>query len=205
MNNISDNELFILALEENEEAKNALFEKYKYIIDIIIKKYKKVAYKSGIEFKDLYCEGLLGFSDALARYNQDKPASIATFITLCVERRIRGQLLKAGRIKNKINIEAFSLDYAYVEDGLPLLDIISDNEKFEPLSNITTEESYSELLEAIKKELSEFEYSVFSFMANGFDYIQIATILDKKPKQVDNTIQRIKPKLKKILENRKNA
>ena len=205
MNNISDNELFILALEENEEAKNALFEKYKYIIDIIIKKYKKVAYKSGMEFKDLYCEGLLGFSDALVRYNQDKPASIATFITLCVERRIRGQLLKAGRIKNRINIEAFSLNYTYEQDGLPLLDIISDNEKFEPLNNITTEESYSELLEAIKDEFSDFEYSVFSLLANGFDYIQIATVLAKKPKQVDNTIQRIKPKLKKILENRKNA
>ncbi len=205
MNNISDNELFILALEENEDAKNALFEKYKYIIDIIIKKYKTVAYKSGMEFKDLYCEGLLGFSDALVRYNQDKPASIATFITLCVERRIRGQLLKAGRIKNKINIEAFSLDYSYAQDGIPLLDVISDNGKFEPLNNITTEESYNELLDSIKEELSEFEYSVFSFMANGFDYIQIAQMLDKKTKQVDNTIQRIKPKLKKILENRKNA
>lgn len=205
MNNISDNELFLLALEENEEAKNALYEKYKYIIDIIITKYSKIAYQVGIERKDLYSEGLLGFSDALVCYNQDKPASIATFITLCVERRILRQVRKAGREKNKVNIEAFSLDYIYEKFGIPLIEVISDDNKYDPLSNITLEESYQELLKNIKEELSDFEYSVFSLMANGFDYNQIADILDKSPKQVDNTIQRLKVKVKKILENRKNA
>lgn len=205
MNNISDDELFSLALEENEDAKNALYEKYKYIIDIIINKYSKISYQLGIEHKDLYSEGLLGFSDALASYNQDKPASIATFITLCVERRIRKQIEKAGRTKNKVNAEAFSLDYVYEKFGIPLLEIISDENKFDPLSNITKEESYQELLDKIKNELSDFEYTVFSFMANDFDYNQIASILDKSPKQVDNTIQRLKIKLKKILENRKNT
>lgn len=205
MNNISDNELFSMALEENEDAKNELYERYKYIIDILISKYSKIAYQLGIESKELYSEGLYGFSDALANYNQDKPASIATFITLCVERRICKAIGKAQRVKNKINVEAFSLDYVYEQFGTPLMELISDDYKFEPLNNITKEESYQELLNQIKKELSEFEYSVFTFLANGFDYTQIANILDKSPKQIDNTMQRLKVKLKKILENKKIA
>ena len=40
------------------------------------------------------------------------------------------------------------------------------------------------------------------YMLNGLKYNEIATLLDKNAKQVDNTIQRIKTKIKKILEER---
>ena len=39
-------------------------------------------------------------------------------------------------------------------------------------------------------------------MLNNLDYTEIALLLDKKPKQIDNTIQRIKQKAKKILNER---
>ncbi|MDE6284539.1 MAG: hypothetical protein K2M17_02240 [Bacilli bacterium] len=202
MDNISDDELFLLASEENEEAKNILFNKYKYIIDILMKKYGKVAYQLGIEQKDLYAEGLYGFSDALVCYSQDKPASIGTFITLCVERRIKSQLLRAGRIKNKINLEAYSLDYIYEHFGVPLSEVIQDENECDPLHTIASSESYHELLDIIHEALSDFEYTVFSFIVNDFDYVQIATMLDKSPKQIDNTMQRMKLKVKKILNDR---
>lgn len=206
MNNISDNELIIMALEENEDAKNKLFEKYRYIINILVKKYQNVSYYLDIDQKDLYSEGLYGFSDALANYDQDKEASLATFITICVERRIRSQLIKAGRLKNKINTEAYSLDMIYdAELGYSLKDIIRDDKNLEPLESIASEESYQELITILKKDLSDFEYQVFSFLAKGFNYNEIALFLNKKPKQIDNTIQRIKVKLKKVLESRKNT
>lgn len=200
MNNISDDELFVLALEENEDAKNILFKRYEYIIDIIMKKYQKVIYKLGIEKKDLYSEALYAFSDALVCYNQNKSASIPTFITLCIERRVYSYLLKAGRKKNKIILEAYSLDHVYDKLGMSLLELISDNN--DPLNNLTIDESYHELIIKIKEELSDFEYTVFSFLANNFDYIEIANFLNKSPKQIDNSIQRIKHKLKNILDQR---
>lgn len=205
MDHVTDNELFLLALEENEDAKNVLFERYKYIIDILMKKYLAVAYHYGIDKKDLYAEGLYGFSDALSRYNQDKSASLATFITLCVDRRMQSQVMRAGREKNKINVEAYSLDYTYQEFGSPLGDILSDKEQNDPLKNMASSEEYQELLKKIKSALSVFEYSVFSFAANGFSYNEIAEILKKSPKQIDNTLQRLKLKVKKIVESRKNA
>lgn len=204
-NKVTDEELFMMALEENEDAKNELFERYKYIIDILMKKYHNVIYQLGIDNKDIYSECLYGFSDALVRYNQDKPASIATFVTICVERRIINQLVKANRHKNKINTEALSMDYVYDDGGTSLKDMLSDNNVNDPLMNITKEESYQELVNDAKNELSEFEYSVFAFMIKGFDYIEIAKELNKTPKQIDNTMQRIKFKTKKIIENRKNT
>lgn len=202
MKNISDEELFMLALEENEDAKNCLFKRYSYIIDIVIKKYSKVANMLRIDMKDLYSEGLYAFSDALTCYNQSKQASIPTFITLCIDRRIQTFLIKAGRKKNKILLDALSLDHVYDNFGKSLKDLLSDDNLYEPLSNMTKRESYKELIDDIKNELSDFEYDVFSFIVNDFDYIEIAKYLNKTPKQVDNTIQRIKNKLKNLLVNR---
>lgn len=205
MDIFSDNELFLLALEENEDAKNVLFTRYKYIIDILMKKYVVVANHFGIDKKDLYAEGLFGFSDALARFNQDRSASLPTFISLCVNRRMYTQVLKAGREKNKLNWDSYSLDYNYEQFGSPLHEILSDEEKNDPLKNMTCLEDYQELIVEIKNDLSSFEYSVFSFVVNGFDYNQIAAILKKSPKQIDNTIQRLRLKVKKIMECREKA
>lgn len=202
---ITDDELLSLALEENEDAKNILVEKYKYIIDINLKKYGTTAKMLGVDYKDLYSEGLYALSDALLNYRQGKEATVATFINVCVGRRLNKCLIKSSRIKNKMVRDAYSLDYVYEQFGIPLMDIISDNSKNDPLVNITKEESYEELLNSIKSVLSEFEFTVFSLMVNGLDYNQIALILEKNPKQIDNTMQRLRTKTKNILELRKNA
>ena len=51
----------------------------------------------------------------------------------------------------------------------------------------------------IKNELSSSEYEVFTLMVSGLSYIEIAEQLNKNPKQIDNAIQRIKIKIKKIV------
>ena len=194
----SDSELCSMICENNEDAKDILFKKYKYIIDIIIKKYSLSAVKVGIEYNDLYQEALVGFTDALNSYDENKDASIATFITLCVERKLQNTILKAKTIKNKMFIQALSLDYQEDSES-PLSERISDNSKNDPLNNMTNDESYIELIDKIKKELSNNEYEVFTLMVSGLNYIEIAEQLDKNPKQIDNAIQRIKSKIKKII------
>ena len=194
----SDSELCSMICENNEDAKDILFKKYKYIIDIIIKKYSLSAVKVGIEYNDLYQEALVGFTDALNSYDENKEASIATFITLCVERKLQNTILKAKTIKNKMFLQALSLDYQEDSES-PLSEIISDNSKNDPLNNMTNDESYIELIEKIKKELSSGEYEVFTLMVSGLNYIEIAEQLNKNPKQIDNAIQRIKSKIKRIV------
>lgn len=197
-----DGELFMLVCEEDENAKEILFNKYKHVIDIIMKKYIYNARMAGIEYKDLYSEALIGFTDALTNYNANKESSLKTFISMCVNSRLQKAIIRARAHKNKINNETYSLEHVYGELGVPLEDIISDNNKNDPLTSMMDEEDYQELIETIKSTLSDFEVQVFELMISNFNYVEIANLLDKTPKQIDNTIQRLKAKIKKVLEDK---
>ena len=200
MNNISDEELVYLMQEEPENAKDIIFEKYKYLIDIYIKKYARVISMFQIDEQELRSEALLGFSDGIKSYDSNKDASLNTFLSLCINRRVTKYIEKYTRPKYQVINDALSLDYVKDDETSPLMDIISDDNKFNPLENLSTLETIDEILSGAKKGLSEFEYEVFSHMLKGESYQKIAAILDKSPKQIDNTIQRIKIKMHKIID-----
>ena len=162
----SDSELYSLVCESDENAKELLYIRYKYIIDVLIKKYVSSAKKLGVEYNDLYQEGLVGFADALNHYDESKQVQLATFLSICVERRFQNTILKAGRFKNKMVLDSLSLDHVYEEYQIPLQDMIGD-QKDDPLQGITKEEEYHDLLNEIKKVLSHFEYEVFQLLING--------------------------------------
>ena len=58
-----------------------------------------------------------------------------------------------------------------------------------------------DLLFKIKSNLTDFEDQVFTLMISGFKYKEIAEILGKDNKSIDNAIQRLKAKIKKIISN----
>jgi len=185
-------------LSESEEASDILFEKYKYIVDIVVKKYSKAAYLFNVDITELRQEAYFAFSEALFRYKDNKDASLATFITLVVERRVRRVIDSANTTKSKLNSNALSLEHVYPEFENPLMYIIGDD-SHEPLKNIEDKETTYELIDGLKKSLSGTELEVCELLLKQYDYKEIAEILNKNPKQVDNSIQRIRNKLKKML------
>lgn len=199
---IDDEQLISMVHEASDDAKDILFEKYKYIIDIELKKYSSMARVLGYDYNDLYQDALVGFSDALVSYRNDKHAALASFITLCVDRKLQVSIKKAGRLKNKLLNDSLSLEHVYDAYTSPLMDLLSDNKENDPLENIVKDEKLAELVSSIKSVLSDMEYEVYSLMVNGLKYDEIATLLNKDLKQVDNTIQRVKNKIKKILDER---
>ena len=50
---ISDDELIMMIRESNEEAKDLMYAKYRFIVNYMVKKYKSLSYKLGIDIKDL--------------------------------------------------------------------------------------------------------------------------------------------------------
>lgn len=199
---VDDSQLINMLHEASEDAKDLLFEKYKYIIDIEMKKYSRMARTLGYDLNDLYQDALVGFSDALVSYRDDRHAALPSFITLCVDRKLQVSIKKAGRLKNKLLNESLSLEHVYESYASPLMDLLSDNSENDPLENILKEEKLKELVTSITESLSDAEYEVYSLMINGLKYDEIATLLNKNLKQVDNTIQRVRNKIKKILVNR---
>lgn len=197
----NDEQLLQLVRESSDTAKDLIFEKYKYIIDVEIKKYTAAAKKLNIEYNDLYQEALVGFTDALYSYRNDKDTKLSSFITLCVDRRLNVFFIKAGRLKNMLMNNTISLDNNYKDYSLTLKEILSDNQENDPLENIVKEEKYNELIDLINNSLTTSEYQVYALMVSGLKYTEIAEVLDKSTKQIDNAMQRIRKKIKKILEN----
>ena len=56
------------------------------------------------------------------------------------------------------------------------------------------------MVEEIRKELTPLEEQVFDLKISGFKYREIADILDKELKVIDNALNRLKTKVKNILQ-----
>ena len=196
---MEDEKLLKLALNDNEEAKNALYEKYKYIIDILIKKYRVIAFSLGIDIHELEQEAMYAFSHPIHSFDDKKKVKLSTFITVCIDRRIKKVLKKYSGEKAKLLNSFYSLDYDY-EEGMTLKDMISD-EKTDPLYNLTLKEDYEELIKKIEESLSNAELEIFKLLENGQDRSTIAKITNKNDKQVDNAIQRLKNKIRDIIKD----
>ena len=60
-------------------------------------------------------------------------------------------------------------------------------------------ENEKKIIALTKESLTDFEQQVFELKISNFSYKEIAEILDKDKKSIDNALQRIKTKMKKVL------
>ena len=202
-NNIEEKELYSMVCETNEEVQKKMYDYCEPQIKYVIKKYINAAVNYGIDPKDFEQEALLAYSNAINTYDEKKDAGLKTFVSLCVERRLMKVIKSAKRYKNKINNENLSLEYEYSNSGVLLKDILADNDA-DPLIKFSEEEYLEQIKIKIKYILSDFEYQVYEYLIEGLNYLEIAKILDKNVKQIDNTIQRVKKKIKLIVEEDEN-
>ena len=188
-----DNELAFYLQDNNEDAINIVYDKYKYIIEVLLNKYKRVFYALNIDLDEVRQEANLAFSYAIYNYDEKRAATLSTFINLCVERRIRSVIKKYETIKNRIYSESISFDNTLGD--VSLNEIIGD-ETYEPLKTLVNIDTLDYINKEGKTLLSKGEFDVFNLLQEGLNYIEIADKLNKTPKQIDNTIQRIRYKLK---------
>lgn len=201
MNEYPDSELVNLVCEKSEEARDVLYEKYKYIIDIIYNKYRKSAYYLSVDLNELRQEAMVGFSDALVNYNQDKDVNLNTFISLCAERRVRNYIRSQETQKNRMLRNAYSLDDSPFGDAeeVPLKEMIG-NSALDPQVTLEDLENIRELKKQIDEILSPSEKEVYKLIVNNFSYEDIASILNKDMKAIYNTSARIRAKIRSILD-----
>lgn len=198
---LNDYELVSMAQELNEDAIDLLHKKYRPIIYRKCRKMLKNLHNKGIELADLIQEGNLAIELAIQNFNPIDDVSFYTFVNLCIDRQLMNVLTVSNRNKNRILNEAISLEN---DDDLEmsLIDTIEDN-SYHPEQELIIEEQLKDLYQEIMKELTNFESFVFGLRVQEFSYKEIADVLDKDIKSVDNAVQRIKQKIKTILD-RKN-
>ncbi|MBR6690515.1 MAG: sigma-70 family RNA polymerase sigma factor [Bacilli bacterium] len=190
----NDYELLNYIAENNEDANNIIIKKYEPLINKIATKMLPYCKNNGLEKSDLVQEGMIGLNHAIERYHEQKDVLFYTYAKKCIERKIISVVVASNRNKNKILNESISYD----DDENLLLRFIKSETPSpeEEMLNIELEE---DLLQKIKEKLTDLEEQVFNLLISGFKYKEIAEILDKDGKSIDNAIQRIKVKIKNML------
>ncbi len=195
---LNDEELALQAKLGDEKAENILLEQYKSLVVKIARSY----FILGGEMEDIVQEGMIGLYKAIKGYDNKKNASFKTFATMCIKHQIQSAIKTANAKKNaplsnSVSLQSFS-ENSDDEDFLPvnLIFQISPDEK------IINREEYKTLLENIKKMLSDKEMQVLKLYLKGYTYKEISNILKISEKSIDNSLSRIKTKLKENIKFR---
>jgi len=191
----NDYELLEQIHECSEDANEILLYKYRPLIVSEAKKYIKYSH-GGVDLNDLIQEGLLGLNDAINSFRDEKNANFGTYAKICVQRKIANLIKSTMSYKNKILNDYIPIDN---DEDEPIDYFLADNSK-NPINMVEDYDFQNRLLDNLNEKLSDIEKEVFELKLSGFSYKEIANLLEKDSKSIDNCIQRIKTKFKKVLE-----
>ena len=173
-----------------------IVQKYKSYINSICRRF----YLTGGTAEDLFEEGVIGLLEACKNYNGESlfEERFDAFAKLCIKRQIIDAIKKANTNKNKVLNEALSLvNVTENGDEVSKLDMFLDRTTSnDPLEIFIDKEKVDEWLDLCDKHLSLFEKQVLGHYLAGEKQSEIAKNLDRDVKSIDNTLQRIKTKLK---------
>lgn len=195
-----DYELLYLISENSEEAQEDIFKKYEPVVNLYAKKYSHLIEGKGIDYNDLYQEGLIGIDSAIKNYKDQKDIKFSTFVFMCIKRKMLTAVKLANRKKHSILNESYSIDYHNGNDDKNgFQNIIYDKQGgIEEL--LVSKENTCIFNEMIKNDLTNFEKQVYDLRVSGFSHSEISKILNKTPKSIESVLFRIRIKLRNILD-----
>jgi len=173
------------AQKGDSNAIDQILKEYKYLAVTIARKY----YLLGGEKDDLIQEGMIGLFKAINTYDSNKGVAFKAYASKIVERNMISAIKQGASNKHQVLNDSVSLESS---EEISLGSF--------PEKDVITEESYKELNEIIENKLSKFEAQVVKYYLKGYNYIDIAKILNKEPKSIDNALSRIKTKLQFLKE-----
>ena len=197
-NTFEDAELVQKAQHGDFEAMEVLMERYKNFVRGKARTYFLI----GADREDIIQEGMIGLFKAVRDFEPEKQAQFRSFAELCVKRQIITAIKSATRQKHIPLNSYVSLSRPVYEDDSEktLLDLLSTEYILDPEQILINQEALGITEKRIYMTLSEFEKSVLTYYINGKSYQEIAVLLEKEPKSIDNAIQRVKRKIAKQLE-----
>ncbi len=164
----------------------------------LIRKKTRGYFILGADKEDVIQEGMVGLYKAIRDFNADKEVSFVSFAELCINRQIISAIKAAGRQKHSPLNSSVSMDRQVSDDDdATYLDYISRSD-INPEELVIGKESRKAMERAIVDSLSKMEQRVLALYLKGKSYTEIAVIMGKEEKSIDNALQRIKKKVEKI-------
>ena len=193
---LNDYEIMYM-VEESDEAKDLLFDKYRPIIINMANKYRIEAKKIGLELEDLVQEGYVGLYGAIKNFNPSEDTLFYTYALISIRSKILNCLKQNSCQKYQSLNNSISLSKPVFEDeDSTLIDYIVDK-------NAVSPEDIIEEVE-ILNYVSDFLYTlninlacILELNINGFNNHDIVQLLDCSYKRVTNSLFRIKKRLNK--------
>ena len=149
---------------------------------------------------DVCQEGLIGLYKAIRDYDPDHGAAFRSFADLCITRQILTAIKTATRLKHTPLNSYVSFDRPH--DGDPsrtLADTVAVEEALDPLKSLLAEDGMRSVMAVVDEVLSSLEADVLQLYVEGRSYQEIAELLGRRIKTIDNALQRIKRKLEAAL------
>ena len=193
--NFTDEELIAKLRNGEKEVENYIMRKYMPLV----RKSTNAMYLIGGEKEDLIQEGMMGLMDAVRNYDREREASFFTFAELCITRHLHSVIESYNRKKHAPLNNYISFSNQDENDGVDLDQIITE-QSISPEHILIEKERKKEFFVKLEEKLSSMEKKVLYLYLEGNDYLQIAEIMQKPSKAIDNALQRIRGKGKALKE-----
>jgi len=196
----TDESIIGLIRNGDEDAQYYLLEKYKNLVRIKARPY----FIMGADRDDIIQEGMIGLYKAVRDFVPEKNASFLNFAQLCVSRQIISAIKTAAREKHRPLNTSVSIDQAFDSDNdgdrnNTYINIIPVHSAQSPEDLLIDKETKFFIESRIEESLSELENRILQLFMRGESYAAIAKHVNKNEKSIDNTLQRIRRKIAKIL------
>ncbi len=179
---LDDNTLALLSNRGDGKAFEEITLRYIKLICTIAQNYSA----DGYELQDFIQEGLLSFLLACKSYSPDAGASFKNFAVKCAKNRFSDILKKSNKKGQVPQSKIVSIDT-----------LVSETDDSQNVEDYVLEREYLKTLMAhLYSLLTVQERTIFAMYIEGYSYNDIADKTSSTPKAVDNTLQRIKRKLR---------
>lgn len=188
---LTDEELIQMLRDGDAEIADYIMEKYKPLV----RKKTNAMYLIGGETEDLIQEGMIGLFKAVRDFNPEKEVSFFAFAEICITRQLYSALEASNRKKHIPLNTYISFSNQDEADSVNIEQMVTD-QTISPEQILIERERKQEFFNNLEEKLSPLERKVLYLYLEGSSYTQIAESLGKAPKSIDNTLQRIRGKIK---------
>ena len=196
---MADEDIVALCRTGDSVAVEYLLNKYKNFVRSKARSYFLI----GADHEDIVQEGMIGLYKAIRDFRPEKLSSFRAFAELCITRQIITAIKTATRQKHIPLNSYVSLNKPLYdeESDRTLLDVCAEGHSANPEELLISQEDLRGIHQKIDEVLSSLEQEVLAAYLDGKSYQEIADMLGRHVKSIDNALQRVKRKLEKYLED----
>ena len=190
----TDEELVARTREGDEKAIETLLDRYRHYARAKSRSY----FLAGADKEDIVQEGMIGLYKAIRDFEPEHDTAFRAFAELCITRQIITAIKTATRQKHIPLNSYVSLNKPASGDDAGdrfLSDSIVGSEIMDPAELVISAEEVASIKSTMGRTLSGLETEVLELYMDGKSYQQIADIMGRHVKSIDNALQRIKRKL----------